>query len=146
VPANLVFLDTNGWLALLSSSDALHSVAKTAWARILEQGSSVVVTDWVVAETGNGLARTAARRQLATAVALIRASPRARLVAISEPLFQRALDLYASREDKSWGLVDCSSFLVMQDAGIQDTFTNDRHFNQAGFRSPAARSKFRYSR
>ena len=99
VPANLVFLDTNGWLALLSSSDALHSVAKTA-----------------------------------TAVALIRASPRARLVAISEPLFQRALDLYASREDKSWGLVDCSSFLVMQDAGIQDTFTNDRHFNQAGFR------------
>lgn len=75
-----------------------------------------------------------ARRQLATAVALIRASPRARLVAISEPLFQRALDLYASRQDKSWGLVDCSSFLVMQDAGIQDTFTNDRHFNQAGFR------------
>jgi predicted nucleic acid-binding protein len=100
----------------------------------VEQGSSVVVTDWVVAETGNGLARTAARRQLATAVALLRSSPRARLIHVAEPLFQRALDLYASRQDKTWGLVDCSSFLVMQDLGIHDAFTNDRHFDQAGLR------------
>jgi hypothetical protein len=92
------------------------------------------VTDWVVAETGNGLARTAARRQLAAAVELIRSSTRARLVNVSELLFQRALDLYASRPDKTWGLVDCASFLIMQDMGIHDTFTNDRHFKQAGFR------------
>jgi hypothetical protein len=41
--------------------------------------------------------------------------------------------MYASRPDKTWGLVDCASFVVMQDEGITEAFTNDRHFEQAGF-------------
>ena len=39
----------------------------------------------------------------------------------------------SDRPDKTWGLVDCSSFLVMQDEGIADAFPTDRHFEQAGF-------------
>jgi hypothetical protein len=38
-----VFLDTNGWFALLNSADALHADAGR-------------LTDWVIAESGNGLA------------------------------------------------------------------------------------------
>lgn len=134
MPAKLVFLDTNGWLALLNSADALHSVASAEWSRLLEQSYSVVLTEWVVAETGNGLARTSGRGRFAGAVDLIRSSPRARLIPMSERLFQRALDLYASRQDKTWGLVDCASFLVMEDEGIHEAFTNDGHFKQAGHR------------
>lgn len=29
----------------------------------------------------------------------------------------------------------CASFLVMEDNGISQAFTNDRHFEQAGFRN-----------
>ncbi|MFM6264927.1 MAG: PIN domain-containing protein, partial [Dolichospermum sp.] len=39
------------------------------------------------------------------------------------------------REDKEWGLVDCISFIVMQDRGISDALTTDIHFQQAGFRA-----------
>ncbi|MFM5956954.1 MAG: PIN domain-containing protein, partial [Dolichospermum sp.] len=39
------------------------------------------------------------------------------------------------REDKEWGLVDCISFIVMQDRGITDALTADTHFQQAGFRA-----------
>ncbi|MFM6219167.1 MAG: PIN domain-containing protein, partial [Dolichospermum sp.] len=39
------------------------------------------------------------------------------------------------REDKEWGLVDCISFIVMQDRGISDAPTTDIHFQQAGFRA-----------
>jgi predicted nucleic acid-binding protein len=49
----------------------------------------------------------------------------------------------SDREDKDWGLVDCASFAVMQDLGITEAFTDDRHFQQAGFRrllSPAWKS------
>jgi len=133
MPVRLAFLDTNGWLALLNSSDALHSLAETTWTGLLKRGYSVVLTEWIIAETGNGLARTSARKQLSRAVGMIRSSPRARLISISGQLFQRSLDLYASRPDKTWGLVDCASFLVMQDEGIHEAFTNDRHFEQAGF-------------
>ncbi len=119
---------------MLNASDALHPVAEATWLRLLEQGASVILTDWEVAETGNGLARTRARSRFAQAAEMVRASPRARLISVSDRYFQRALELYASRPDKTWGLVDCASFVVMEDEGVTEAFTNDRHFEQAGFR------------
>ena len=74
-----VFLDTNGWLALLNASDTRHPAALRLWTELLEKDTSVVVTDWVIAETGNGLARTLARRQFRRAVELLRSSSISRL-------------------------------------------------------------------
>jgi predicted nucleic acid-binding protein len=71
MPAKQAFLDTNGWIALLNSSDALHSEAGAVWTRLLKQGYSILLTDWIVAETGNGLARTSARSHFAQSVAII---------------------------------------------------------------------------
>ncbi len=48
-------------------------------------------------------------------------------------LLEQAVKMYSARADKSWGLVDCGSFLVMSQEGIFDAFTTDRHFEQAGF-------------
>jgi uncharacterized protein len=132
--AKVLFLDSSGWIALLNTSDALHPAARSRWSRILEDGWSVVLTDWIIAETGNGLARTPARRQFAEAVDLFRSSSRARLISVTDDLRQRALSLYSHRSDKDWGLVDCASFLVMGDLGLKEAFTTDRHFKQAGFR------------
>jgi len=133
MPARLAFLDTNGWLALLNSSDALHDHAEVAWTALLERDFSVVLTDWIIAETGNGLARTSLRHQFVQSVEIIRSSSRAQVISVSDHLLRRALELYGSRSDKTWGLVDCASFLVMQDEGIHEVLTNDRHFKQAGF-------------
>jgi uncharacterized protein len=109
-----VFLDTNGWLALLNSSDALHTAAVAGWSSLLRQGCAIVVTDWVMAETGNGLARTPARGLFAAAVELLESSPKARVVEVDTALRRRALTLYSARRDKTWGLVDCASFVVME--------------------------------
>ena len=133
MPSKTVFLDTNGWLALLNASDVLYPVARPLWTELLEQGTSVVVTDWVIAETGNGLARTPARRQFKRAVELLRSSARSRLYLVSPDHLERAVALYDRRRDKTWGLVDCASFALMEDLGLTDAFTNDRHFKQAGF-------------
>jgi uncharacterized protein len=86
-----------------------------------------------MAETGNGLARTVARAAFASAVERIRSSSRVRLIFVTENLLDRALNMYARRADKTWGVVDCARFLVMQDEGITEAFTNDEHFKQAGF-------------
>ncbi len=133
MPAEPVFLDTNGWLALLNASDSLHSVASLTWTAIVARGSRLVVTDWIIAETGNGLARSRERGRFVSAVHLLRSSPRVEIVDVAPPLWERSLDLYARRSDKTWGLIDCASFLVMEDQGISRAFTNDRHFEQAGF-------------
>jgi predicted nucleic acid-binding protein len=129
-----VFLDTNGWLALLNSADALHAEAKVRWADLVRDGSIFLLTDWIVAETGNGMARTRGRRHFTEAVNLVRSSPSTRFVTVASTLLGDALALYKDRSDKTWGLVDCASFLVMQEEGAIEAFTNDRHFEQAGFK------------
>lgn len=129
----LVFLDANGWIALLNASDRLHSRADAAWRQLLKDADFVVVTDWIIAETGNGLSRTAARKTFARAARLLISEQRVILVDISSAVLQAALRLYEERGDKAWGLVDCASFVVMREHGIGDAFTSDRHFEQAGF-------------
>jgi hypothetical protein len=66
---------------------------------------------------------------------LLEADPNVEILPLSEELYARALQLYNTRSDKEWGLVDCVSFIVMLDRGIQDALTSDKHFLQAGFRA-----------
>jgi predicted nucleic acid-binding protein len=41
--------------------------------------------------------------------------------------------LYSSRADKEWGVVDCFSFELMRIRGVTQALTADHHFEQAGF-------------
>ena len=43
--------------------------------------------------------------------------------------------LYCQRNDKNWGIVDCISFIVMEERRITEALTTDIHFQQAGFRA-----------
>jgi len=130
---NAVFIDTSGWIAVLNADDALYEPACRKLAELGVERRPLVTTDWILAETGNGLARTPARVRFAGAVQRFLGSPYCRLVRVDVRLFDRALTLYSQMEDKSWGMVDCASFVVMQEEGILDAFTSDRHFAQAGF-------------
>ena len=40
MPNRAVFLDTNGWLALLNASDTLHKPAVALWEELVGQGWS----------------------------------------------------------------------------------------------------------
>jgi predicted nucleic acid-binding protein len=131
---NAVFIDTSGWIAVLNADDALHEPACRQLADLGIERRTLITTDWILAETGNGLARTAARAGFAIAVQRFLGSPHCRLVRVNVTLFERALTLYGQMEDKSWGFVDCASFVAMQEEGIADAFASDRHFAQAGFR------------
>jgi predicted nucleic acid-binding protein len=58
-----------------------------------------------------------------------------KVVLLTNSLYELAFNLFKQREDKEWGLVDCISFIVMEDRGITDGLTTDIHFQQAGFRA-----------
>ena len=68
------------------------------------------------------------KRNRSTAIQVVRQiqlDSSVEVVPASRPLFAVALDLYASRPDKDWGLTDCTSFVVMKDRGMEDALTVD---------------------
>jgi len=46
----------------------------------------------------------------------------------------RGLAMYSNRLDKDWGMIDCISFVIMQERNLTEALTSDHHFEQAGFK------------
>jgi len=49
--------------------------------------------------------------------------------------FWRCTALYGARPDKGYSLTDCISMHTMRREGLTEVLTNDRHFEQEGFRA-----------
>ncbi len=60
-------------------------------------------------------------------------SPSVEVIKINDDIYRNAWMLYQKRMDKDWGITDCTSFEVMRMFNIKRAFTNDKHFEQAGY-------------
>ena len=128
-----VFLDTSYLIALIRKKDARHRDALAAASIFIGR---FVTTDLVLVELANSLSLPPTRAVVISAVERIRADAATTIVPFSSEGMERALTLFKSRHDKSWGLVDCFSFVVMKEKRIRQVLTFDDHFRQAGFETP----------
>ena len=126
---NALFADTFFFLALLNDRDAAHAKALS-----FDGTAPLVTTGWVLMEVGDALSAPENRDTFLRLLALLRESSDARIIPLSEELFERGVELFRQRPDKEWSLTDCISFVVMADEGVSDALTGDHHFEQAGFR------------
>lgn len=130
-----LFIDTSGWASLFHPDDLFHALAQSIYENIRKDGIRLVTTNYVIAETVALLTspfRTP-RQAVIDFVNGIKSSTLVDLVHIDESLDNQSWDLLSKRVDKKWSLVDCSSFVVMQNDGITESLTSDHHFEQAGF-------------
>jgi predicted nucleic acid-binding protein len=126
----MIFLDTSFVVAWVNPNDSLHERALA----LLESDPEEpwLTTDCVLLEIGNSLSRYF-RTEAADIIETILDDEHATVIGLDTELFSRAFQLYRTRTDKTWGLIDCVSFIVMQDHRCFDAWTNDIHFVQAGF-------------
>lgn len=125
------FADTFYYLALLNPNDATHHKA-VALAQTVTQYK--VTTAWVLTEIADALAAPEQREVFVAFLKELRNDPTVTIVPATQDLFDRGFLLYARRLDKEWPLTDCISFVVMQERGLHEALTGDKHFEQAGFR------------
>ncbi|MDQ3633875.1 MAG: PIN domain-containing protein [Acidobacteriota bacterium] len=125
-------IDTLYVVALLNEKDENHYKANEL-VEIYDK-QPLIVTDAVLLEIGN----TLSRKYKTQAIEMFNeffVSPEVEIVRLDESLFNKAFELYRDYADKTWGLVDCVSFVVMRERGITDALTSDQHFVQAGFKA-----------
>lgn len=130
-----VFLDTSYAIALSNVNDGFYNRAIALADNLEAEGTRLITTQAVMLEIGNALSKQRFRRAAVSLLHSLEVDPKITIVSLSQELYTRAFQLYCQRLDKEWGLVDCVSFIVMQDQEIFDALTADEHFQQAGFRA-----------
>lgn len=128
-----VFADAGYWIALLNPKDGLHAKALGVSATLGR--SRIVTSEMVLTEVLNAFAGKgeSLRNAGCTLVDQIRSNPNAEVVPMTSNAFRESMERYRSRPDKTWGLTDCTSFLIMEQKGITDALSADHDFQQAGF-------------
>ena len=128
--ADRIFVDTSFVLALINERDQYHDQAERLSLKF--EQAPLVTTVAVLLEIGNALA-SGFKKEATSVISLLRNSNRVELVELDAAILEKALETYEKFDDKRWGLVDCISFVAMQERGVTDVLTFDRDFIAAGF-------------
>ncbi|NJM76862.1 MAG: type II toxin-antitoxin system VapC family toxin [Acaryochloridaceae cyanobacterium RU_4_10] len=129
------FVDTSFAIALASVTDQNHLRAVNLANQIETNRIHLVTTQAILLEIGNSLSKQRYRAAAIQLLESLETDPSVEVVLLTNSLYRLAFNLFKQRKDKEWGLVDCISFIVMQNRGIADALTADTHFQQAGFRA-----------
>jgi len=130
---NRVFLDTSYAVALSATTDENHARAVELADELETSGTHFITTRAILLEIGNALSKVRHRSAAIRLLTALENDPKVEIVGASDELYRRAFEIFSDRVDKEWGLIDCMSFVVMNDEGINDALTADNHFRQAGF-------------
>ncbi|HYE78923.1 MAG TPA: PIN domain-containing protein [bacterium] len=129
-----LFGDTSWLVAISAQRDQHHAPAMALSAKLGRY--RLVTTEFVMAEFLNTFAAMHGTWSRMSAVSYLRqlqAHPDVMIVPATSDLFWAGVALYEARSDKPWSLVDCTSFVLMEQQDIAEALTFDRDFAQAGF-------------
>ena len=132
---NEAFVDTSGWASFFVRTEPHHAKAIELMTQWQQQNGRVVTTNYILSELAALFTSPlrVPRSTILDCIQTICSRPWVEVVHIDPSLDEAAWKLFGDRLDKEWSLVDCASFVVMQQRGLTDALTADHHFEQAGF-------------
>jgi len=127
-----IFIDTAAFLAILNANDQFHQSASKAWDEILSSDSSLFSSNYVILET------TALLQHRFGIEALrlfeIDILPVVEIAWVDETIHKQGLSALLAANRRDLSLVDCTSFEIMRQIGLDEVFTFDPHFREQGFK------------
>jgi len=121
-----IFIDTVAFLAVLNANDQFHPSARQVWEEILSSDTPLVSSNYVILET-------IALLQLHFGIEAVRMFegdilPIVVISWVDETIHKQGMSALLAANRRSLSLVDCTSFEVMRQAGLDTAFTFDPHF------------------
>ncbi|MEC4985789.1 MAG: PIN domain-containing protein [Oscillatoria sp. PMC 1068.18] len=127
----MLLLDTSGLLCYLHKREPQHHEA----VQFLDSVSRSLTHSYVLAELiALAQVRRFPRIEILNFVNDLLDNPDIEVIWVDELLHRGAIALLMARQDKTYSLCDAVSFVLMQQRGITEALTTDRHFEQEGFR------------
>ena len=132
----MIYADSSYLIALFDRDDHAHDVALMLRSQFLNDQHLVLATSRdALNELLAHFSRSGAigRRQIARFVRRAFNDPKYRVEVVDEDTYANALNLYESRHDKRYSMVDCIGMTIMRRDGLDEVVTTDRDFMQEGF-------------
>ena len=129
-----IFIDTSAFYARLDHNDKNHGAAIRFFDTIKTNGLYVpVITNYIFNET-----ITLVRYKLGIAQSIefgksLLESKAFTTIFVTKDSEEKAWEIFSKYTDKDFSFTDCTSFAIMQEHGITNAFTFDKHFAQFGF-------------
>lgn len=127
---NTVFIDSSAIYSLLNKKDLYHPKAQEVFTRLQEQRYSMVLTNFVIAETHALLLNRTRRIDIALHFLNTIAYAAFKVIRPSIAQEARAVTQLNTYRDKDWSFTDMVSFVVMEEQGIPYYFSFDTDFKQ----------------
>ena len=127
-----IYVDTSAFYALLDRSDRFHSRAKAIWPELLEDGISLVTTNYVVSETVTvlqfrlGFEAASLWYRDVLGVLTVRW--------VDADTHRLAFDLWMNLGRQHVSLVDCISYVTMNQNRIEKVFCFKENYAAQGFK------------
>ncbi len=125
-----VFVDTSGIVAAMNTRDEHHQAATKVFAALAQEGCALVITNYVRAETH---ALLVGRAGLDIAFRFLEETSWS-IEWVGPEDEEEAMEIMRRYRDKTFSLIDATSFVVMKRLGIDTAITFDRHFQQYGLK------------
>jgi len=131
-----LFIDTWGWLKLLSSTESRHRGVAAYYYQFRQRGGRAYTTDYVLDETLTLLYKRIGAQRASKAYDSVQAAQETKFLTlewVDRTRFTEALELRWRYDDKpDISFTDLTSMAVMQELGIADVLTGDAHFEHVG--------------
>ncbi len=126
-----IYIDTAAFLATLNINDRYHPSASKTWDEILASASTLFSSNYVILETTALLQH----RFGIEAVRLFESDiiPVLEIAWVDKDIHIQAMSALLVANRRNLSLVDCTSFEIMRQIGIEAAFTFDPHFSEQGF-------------
>jgi predicted nucleic acid-binding protein len=130
---NLIFVDTSALIALGNKKDQFHLQAMKAFKQLVLAKTNFITTNAIIFELTNAFSAVQYKPVAIKQCDMINNSKNWTLITIDEELTKKGMSQFKQMDDKDWSLVDCISMIIAEEIGITKIFSNDHHFEQAGF-------------
>ena len=130
------FVDTGGWLAVVVQTDQYHDVAVLHYEALINRRERLFTSDYVLDETMTRIRYDASHSTAVAFLDLIRAAERSgslRILQVDNMVWRAAESLFRQYHDQDFSFTDCTSFLLAQQADVDEVFGFDHHFLMFGF-------------
>ncbi len=125
-----MLIDTSGFFSLHDKAEKNNAQA----IELYKNSRLRLTTNYVLAEyTALALIRGLPRKTIIEFSQAALSDETLEIVWIDEDLHSKAVELLKKRADKNYSLCDATSFIVMNENGISEALTTDKHFEQEGF-------------